>query len=122
MSYDIYHGECDLVCDDLLLDYKCSENNFLQIEWIVQLLCYTQMLRDENYTINKIGIFNVLNGKLMIADISKWNKGKELFEYLLNLQEKILAKDHQLESELIESEENIFNIKFECIDINPFID
>ena len=39
------------------------------------------MLRDENYTINKIGIFNVLNGKLMIADISKWNKGKELFEY-----------------------------------------
>jgi hypothetical protein len=58
----------------------------------------------------------------MIADISKWNKGKELFEYLLNLQEKILAKDHQLESELIESEENIFNIKFECIDINPFVD
>jgi len=122
VSYDIYHGECDLVCDDLLLDYKCSENNFLQIEWIVQLLCYTQMLRDENYTINKIGIFNVLNGKLMIADISKWNKGKELFEYLLNLQEKILAKDHQLESEIIELEENIFNIKFECMDINPFVD
>jgi glutaminase len=59
------------------------------------------MLRDENYTINKIGIFNVLNGKLMIADISKWNKGKELFEYLLNLQEKILAKDHKLESEIM---------------------
>jgi hypothetical protein len=59
VNYDIYHGECDLICDDILIDYKCSENLFIQIEWIIQLLCYTQMLRDENYTINKIGIFNV---------------------------------------------------------------
>ena len=122
VSYDIYHGECDLVCDDMLIDYKCSEKNFVQIDWVVQLLCYTQMLRDENYTINKIGIFNVLNGKLMVANVSKWNCGKELFDYMISLQEKMLAKDYQIESELIESEENIFNIKFECIDINPFLD
>jgi len=80
------------------------------------------MLRDENYTINKIGIFNVLNGKLMVANVSKWNCGKELFDYMISLQEKMLAKDYQIESELIESEENIINIKFECIDINPFLD
>lgn len=122
VNYDIYHGECDLVCDDILIDYKCSENTFIQIEWIVQLLCYTQMLRDENYTINKIGIFNILNGKLYIADISKWNRGKELFDYLITLQEKLIAKDYQLESEIIESEEKLFNIKFECVDINPFIE
>ena len=122
VNYDIYHGECDLVCDDILIDYKCSENTFIQIEWIVQLLCYTQMLRDENYTINKIGIFNILNGKLYLADISKWNRGKELFDYLITLQEKLIAKDYQLESEIIESDEKLFNIKFECVDINPFID
>jgi hypothetical protein len=122
VNYDIYHGECDLVCDDILIDYKCSENTFIQIEWIVQLLCYTQMLRDENYTINKIGIFNILNGKLYLADISKWNRGKELFDYLITLQEKLIAKDYQIESEIIESEEKLFNIKFECVDINPFID
>jgi len=124
VNYDIYHGECDLVCDDTLIDYKCSENTFIQIEWIIQLLCYTQMLRDENYTINKIGIFNVLNGKLMIADISKWTyeKGKELFDYMITLQEKMIAKDFKLDPEIIDSEENIFNIKFECIEINPFID
>jgi hypothetical protein len=124
VNYDIYHGECDLVCDDTLIDYKCSENTYIQIEWIIQLLCYTQMLRDENYIINKIGIFNILTGKLFIADISKWTneKGKQLFEYLISLQEKMIAKDYKLEPELIDSEENIFNIKFINIDINPFIE
>ena len=122
VNYNIYHGECDLVCDDLLIDYKCSEKNFIQMEWVIQLLCYVQMLRDENYTINRIGIYNVLNGKLMIADISKWNKGKELFDYLLTLQENMIAKDYKIDPEIIESEENICNIKFECISINPFLD
>ena len=92
------------------------------MEWVIQLLCYVQMLRDENYKINKIGIFNVLNGKLMIADVSNWNKGKELFDYLLTLQENMIAKDFKIDPEIIESEENICNIKFECISINPFLD
>jgi hypothetical protein len=122
VNYNIYHGECDLVCDDLLIDYKCSEKNFIQMEWIIQLLCYTQMLRDENYTINKIGIFNVLNGKLMIANVSKWDKGKELFDYMISLQEKMIAQDYKLDPEIIDSEQNFINIKFESIDINPFLD
>jgi len=121
VKYDIYNGECDLVCDDLLIDYKCSEKNFIQIEWVLQLLCYTQMLRDENYIINRIGIFNVFNGKLLIANISKWNKGKELFDYLLDLQEKMLAKDHKVDYEVIEDTENICNITFESMEINPFM-
>ena len=121
VKYDIYNGECDLVCDDLLIDYKCSEKNFIQIEWVLQLLCYTQMLRDENYIINRIGIFNVLNGKLFVANISKWNKGKELFDYLLDLQEKMLAKDHKVDYEVIEDTENICNITFESMEINPFM-
>jgi hypothetical protein len=122
ITYDIYHGECDLVCDDLLIDYKCSEKNFIQIDWVLQLLCYTQMLRNENYTINKIGIFNVLNGKLMIANVSKWDKGKELFDYMISLQEKMIAQDYKLDPEIIDSEQNFINIKFESIDINPFLD
>ena len=122
VTYDIYHGECDLVCDDMLIDYKCSEKNFIQIDWVLQLLCYTQMLRDENYTINKIGIFNVLNGKLLVANISKWNKGKELFDYMISLQEKMIATDYKLDPELIDSEQNLCHIKFESIDINPFLD
>jgi len=122
VSYDIYNGECDLVCDDLLIDYKCSEKNFIQIDWVLQLLCYTQMLRDENYTINKIGIFNVLNGKLMIADVSKWNKGKELFDYMISLQEKMIATDYKIDPELIDSEQNLCHIKFESVEINPFLD
>ena len=122
VNYNIYHGECDLVCDDLLIDYKCSEKNFIQMEWVIQLLCYVQMLRDENYTINRIGIYNVLNGKLMIADVSNWKRGKELFDYLLTLQENMIAKDFKIDPEIIESEENICNIKFECISINPFLD
>lgn len=79
------------------------------------------MLRDENYIINRIGIFNVFNGKLLIANISKWNKGKELFDYLLDLQEKMLAKDHKVDYEVIEDTENICNITFESMEINPFI-
>jgi len=122
INYDIYNGECDLICDDILIDYKCSENNFIQIEWIIQLLCYTHMLQDENYNINKIAIFNILSGKLFMADISKWKRGKELFDYLINLQEKLMVKDYKLEPELIDSEENIFNIKFENINLIPFID
>jgi hypothetical protein len=122
VNYDIYHGECDLVCDDLLIDYKCSEKNFIQVEWVIQLLCYVQMLRDENYIINKIGIFNVLNGKLLIADISKWDKGKELFNYLLELQEKMLAKNYKVDHDIIDDVESLINITFESIDIKPFID
>ena len=37
---------------------------------------------------------------------------------MITLQEKMLAKDFKLDSEIIDSEENIFNIKFECINIH----
>jgi hypothetical protein len=33
-----------------------------------------------------------------------------------------MVKDYKLEPELIDSEENIFNIKFENINLIPFID
>ena len=45
---------------------------------------------------------------------------KQISNVLLPIQESSLDEK---ESEIkIESEENIFNIKFECIDINPFVD
>jgi hypothetical protein len=34
----------------------------------------------------------------------------------------MIAKDSKIDPEIIESEENIFSIKFESITINPFLD
>jgi DNA polymerase III epsilon subunit-like protein len=75
-------GELDLRVDDMIIDYKCTINDNINIEWIVQLLCYKALCNMNKIKINKIGIFNPLKGCIWTIDVGDWNKQIQLIEYL----------------------------------------
>lgn len=77
-------GNLDLLVDDTIIDYKVSSNKNITIEWILQLLLYTYLARDIGHIINNIGIYNPLLGKLKIINIEKWDKEKELVDFILS--------------------------------------
>ena len=80
---DQISGNLDLLVDDTIIDYKVSYNDKINIEWILQLLLYTYLARKKGHIINNIGIYNPLIGKLRIINIEKWDKEKELVDFIL---------------------------------------
>lgn len=85
------YGESDLRIGDLIIDYKTSINDDIDMKWLVQLLCY-KVLNDFNKrTISKIAILNPLRGWYSEVDVSEWNKHHELVSFLLNKREEKLA-------------------------------
>ena len=64
--------------------FSGSNSKELNVEHLLQLLIYTILARDRNYEIDYITIFNPLLGIVHWCDISVWNKGNELLEYLYN--------------------------------------
>jgi hypothetical protein len=88
---DGIYGELDLRIDDTIIDYKTTQNNDMNLEWIVQLLCY-KVLCDTKTKINKIAIFNPLKGTYSEMDVSNWTKHKDLVAYLLQKRDYIMRK------------------------------
>ena len=84
ITNDIISGNLDLLVDDTIIDYKVSSNKNITIEWILQLLLYTYLAREKGHTINNIGIYNPLIGKLRIINIEKWEKDKQLVNFILS--------------------------------------
>ena len=78
-----YHLLIWFIIDDGIIDYKVSSNKNITIEWILQLLLYTYLTREKGHTINNIGIYNPLIGKLRIINIEKWEKDKQLANFIL---------------------------------------
>ena len=76
-------GEIDMVDDDTIIDFKCSESDF-KLEWLVQLLTYYFLLN--NNSINKLCIINIMNGHeylfIIPENYKTINKKNELIEYL----------------------------------------
>ena len=79
-------GEGDLLIDDLLIDFKVSSGSALEMNNVVQLLCYVAMGRSLGYEINRIGLYNPLLGEYSECDISGWNKERELVKYLISVR------------------------------------
>ncbi len=101
-------GEIDCITDDIIIDYKVSYQKNVQIEHIVQLLVYTVICQKNNYQINKIRIFNPIKGILSTSDISNYENGEKLINYLLNVRdEKIL---HEKKISRFNNYENVINI------------
>ena len=71
-------GEIDLVYDDTIIDFKCSESEF-KLEWLLQLLFYYCLLN--NNSIKKLCIINIMHG----------------FEYRFDIPEIYKIKDKQIE-------------------------
>lgn len=89
---DIVLGEADLINEDNIIECKCSGAKD-KLEYYIQLLCYTYMAREKGIVINKISVYNPLLGEMYVTDISTWNKGKELMDYLLDLRETLMLRN-----------------------------
>ena len=74
------HGEIDVLHKELLVDWKVS-NRGMQMEWIMQLLCYYYLGRVMKKKIDEIGIYNPLQGTLHHSPIGWWRGGEKLFEF-----------------------------------------
>jgi DNA polymerase III epsilon subunit-like protein len=76
-------GNVDLRLDDIILDFKCSNEESIKAEHILQLLCYKELYEENmDMCIQKVGIVNLLKGKITLFDVSDYNKGKELLDFL----------------------------------------
>jgi DNA polymerase III epsilon subunit-like protein len=77
-------GEYDLRIDDIIYDYKVSNDEKVKAEHILQLLCYKQLYEENtDKIINKIGVINPLKGKITIIDVSNYTQGSNLLDYLV---------------------------------------
>ena len=84
-------GELDLTFGDIIIDYKTSINDDINMDWLVQLLCYKVLSDFNNRKINKLGILNPLRGWYMEIDVSDWKAHHNLVDYLLTKREEKLA-------------------------------
>lgn len=79
-------GNIDLRLDDIILDFKCSNEENIKAEHILQLLCYKELYEENmDLCIQKVGIVNLLKGKITMFDVSQYDKGKQLLESLKSL-------------------------------------
>lgn len=76
-------GEGDLLLDDLLIVFKVNQGSALEINNILQLLTYVALSRDLGYNIKRVALYNPLMGEYHEADISEWDKEKDLIKFLL---------------------------------------
>lgn len=92
-------GEADIIINDMIVDIKTSKRTTTSAEWILQVLCYVYMCRENNIKINKIQIFNPLNGLIHTSDVSKWDKGEILIKFLLE-KRRLLAERTKMMTDL----------------------
>ena len=89
-------GELDLYDVDTkkIIDYKTSTSNLLQLDWILQLLAYTSLIRlNTKFEVKYINIYNPLSGLELEIDISDWKFEKELLAKLIEVRNKSLDKE-----------------------------
>lgn len=92
---NIITGEIDMFDDTTatITDFKASVNSECKLEWIIQLLTYTALLRlQKGKSVLFVQIYNPLTGTTAIFDISEWKKEAELLEYLNNVRNKRLSR------------------------------
>jgi DNA polymerase III epsilon subunit-like protein len=81
-------GEIDLIHNNTIIDFKCSESDF-KLEWLLQLLLYYSLCKDTE--IKHLMIINIMDGKEYLFDIEPNFNKENLITYL----EEIINKDQQ---------------------------
>ena len=94
-------GELDMYdeTEKKIIDFKTSINDKIQIEWILQLLSYTALMR--LYTKNVvdiISIYNPLSGLEYIIDIKNWHKEKELLNLLKKVRDELMELNSNIKN------------------------
>ena len=90
------NGEIDMLDEETntLIDFKVSSST-IKLEWILQLLTYTALLRKLfNTKIKRICIYNPLLGKIITFDVSKWSREDDLLKYLFKVREEKMTKNN----------------------------
>jgi DNA helicase-2/ATP-dependent DNA helicase PcrA len=76
VSFGSVRGEIDILCDDTIIEIKSSLSNYNEVATIPnisQALLYAYLLKKREHKINKIVLYNPLNGELNNFDISQFN-------------------------------------------------
>ena len=113
-------GELDLldITEKKIVDFKCSESDNFQLEWMLQLLAYNALLKKE---IETVEVYNPLRGLLFSFDVSEWDKHDELLKYMDHVrcrQALRVLKDGEEEDEVIDkTEQKQLQIVNECANI-----
>lgn len=82
---NLIDGELDMYNSTTMtvVDFKTSTSSSCKLEWVIQLLTYTSLLRTlKKVDVKYIMIYNPLQGITSSFDVSEWNKENELLEYL----------------------------------------
>lgn len=93
------YGELDIRSgNDIIIEIKTTINEDVNMEWILQLLCYKILVEWNNNTvkINEIGVFNPLKGLFFGFDVSSWNKHTDLVQYLLEKRDKAMKNNQPI--------------------------
>ncbi|EFC39285.1 predicted protein [Naegleria gruberi] len=99
-------GEADIIIDgETIIDIKCSVSQDIEVEWIIQLLCYAAMARLDGMEIKNIGVINPLRGTYHEVDISWWDQGRSLLDKLYKFTKARV--DNQSGPMIVEEEEPI---------------
>lgn len=76
VSHGSVRGEIDILCDDTIIEIKTtlySQSDIATISNLSQVLLYSYLLKKREHVINKIILYNPLNGEVNTFDISKFN-------------------------------------------------
>jgi DNA polymerase III epsilon subunit-like protein len=88
-------GEIDLISNDTIIDFKCSESDF-KLEWLLQLLLYYTLLDDDiKQTINKVQIINIMNGREYTFNIPDDYNEPEKKGFFIKFLETKINNDQQ---------------------------
>lgn len=88
-------GEIDLISNDTIVDFKCSESDF-KLEWLLQLLLYYTLLdEDVKKKINKVQIINIMNGREYTFNIPDDYNEPEKKEFFIKFLETKINNDQQ---------------------------
>lgn len=101
-------GEIDMIDNEssTLIDFKVSSLK-VKLEWILQLLTYTSLLRNlKNIKVDKIAIYNPLLGTMTTFNIKKWSFENELLDYISKVRNlKINKGSKEVSSKEVSSKE-----------------
>ena len=76
VSFGSVRGEIDILCDDTIIEIKSSVSNYNEVATIPnmsQVLLYAYLLKKKEHKINRMILYNPINGETNNFDISDFN-------------------------------------------------
>ena len=76
VSHGSVRGEIDILCDDTIIEIKSAVSNYNEIASIPnmsQVLLYAYLLKKKEHKINRMILYNPLNGEVNNFDITDFN-------------------------------------------------